>query len=502
MKIFKSIKWRLQLWYGLILVVVLAGFGFTAYQLERGRQFRHLDDELHRRIDILASNLHHPPPQEGNGDDQFSNRPPPQDQFPGDGPMQPQRHPPVFHLAPENSRLFDTNDINGFFFKIWRPVEGDNTIVAQSENYPQSNAAGPAYDHYFAEWNHYDLPDRRKFTPPKTFQFGDEQSVIQILPSSEAIEVGCSLKPLHAELRSTMLHLAGVGGLILLVGLAGGWWLVSLALKPIEAISATAAKISAGDLAQRINVAEAESELGQLAAVLNSTFARLETAFVQQKQFAADAAHELRTPVAVMLTQTQTALNRERSAPEYRDTVAACQRAAQRMRRLIESLLALARFDAGQEILRRQPFDLAQTVAECADLVQPLAAERGVKITVESRPLQIMGDAERLAQVVTNLLTNGIQFNQPGGEVRAQLETRDSLAVLTVSDTGQGIAAENLPRVFGRFFRAEQSRTGAGNAGLGLAICQAIVAAHGGTIDVVSAAGAGTTFTVRLPLGV
>ena len=108
-------------------------------------------------------------------------------------------------------------------------------------------------------------------------------------------------------------------------------------------------KISAGDLSQRINVAETESELGQLAAVLNSTFARLETAFAQQQQFAADAAHELRTPVSVMLTQTQTALNRERSAAEYRETIEACQRAAQRMRQLIESLLELARLDAGQE---------------------------------------------------------------------------------------------------------------------------------------------------------
>jgi heavy metal sensor kinase len=500
MRILKSIKWRLQLWYGLILVVVLAGFGFTAYQLERNRQFRHLDDELHQRIGILANNLHRPPPRQENGDDQFANRPPPQDQFPDGGPPQFQRRPPVFQLAPENARLFDTNDVNGFFFKITRATENGRAVIAQSDNYPPSDAAGPEYDHYFTELNHYDLPARNKMIPPKTMQFGDEQVVVEILPSSEAIEVGCSLKPVRAELRSTALHLAGIGGLILLVGLAGGWWFVSRSLKPIIEISATAVKISAGDLSQRINVAEAESELGQLAAVLNSTFARLETAFAQQKQFAADAAHELRTPVSVMITQTQTSLNRERDAASYKQTVEACQRAAQRMRKLIESLLALARFDAGQEILKRSRFDFTKTISDCAELVQPLADERDVEIFVEAKPFEIIGDSERLAQVVTNLLTNAIQYNKPEGEVRVKLESQNGLAVLIVSDTGQGIAPENLSCVFGRFFRADPSRTGAGNAGLGLAICKAIVEAHGGTIEVASAENVGTTFTVRLPI--
>jgi heavy metal sensor kinase len=286
----------------------------------------------------------------------------------------------------------------------------------------------------------------------------------------------------------------------LLVGLAGGWWLVSRALRPIENISVAAVKISAGDLSQRINVAEAESEFGQLVAVLNSTFARLETAFAQQQRFTADAAHELRTPVSVILTQTQTVLNREREAADYKQTVEACQRAAQRMRKLIESLLALARFDAGQEILKRLPFDFSKTISDCAELVQPLAEERGVKIFVEAKPLEITGDSERLAQVVTNLLTNSIQYNQPGGEVRVKLKSQNGLVEFTVADTGQGIAAEDLPRVFGRFFRADASRTGAGNAGLGLAISKAIVEAHGGTIEATSEVGAGTTFVVRLPI--
>jgi two-component system, OmpR family, sensor kinase len=269
-------------------------------------------------------------------------------------------------------------------------------------------------------------------------------------------------------------------------------------LRPIENISAAAVKISAGDLSQRINVAEAESELGKLAAVLNSTFARLESAFAQQKQFASDAAHELRTPVSVILTQTQTALNREREAADYKQTVEACQRAAQRMRKLIGALLELARLDAGQEQLKRLPLDFSKTIADCIELIRPLADERGVKIFTELAPLEISGDSERLTQVVTNLLTNAIQYNHDGGEARVKLESQSGLAILTVSDTGAGISREDLPRVFERFYRADKSRAG-GNAGLGLAISKAIVAAHGGAIEVASEENAGATFIVRLP---
>jgi signal transduction histidine kinase len=170
------------------------------------------------------------------------------------------------------------------------------------------------------------------------------------------------------------------------------------------------------------------------------------------------------------------------------------------MRKLIESLLELARFDAGQEILKRMKFDFAKMISDSTELVQTLADERGVKIMAELDALEVTGDPERLSQVVTNLLTNAIQYNQPSGEVRVKLESQTGLAVLKIADTGQGIAPEDLPRVFERFYRADKSRTGAGNAGLGLSICKAIVEAHGGTMEVASKQNVGTTFTVRLPV--
>jgi heavy metal sensor kinase len=469
MKIFKSIKWRLQIWYGFFLALVLMGFTGVSYQLESDRQYNNIDRELGDHVEQIIDSMKRPPPPRD------PNEPPPDDQ-----PFRPDRQHGGLHLPAKTfGTYFEFAGTKGFYYVIWSP---DGEELMRSTNAP-SNLSMPT-DH---EWTRTRGVLREQFVP-----VGAGRPICMIL-------AGRSIAPELKELQRMLLKQIAWAGMMLFIGLFTGWIISSRAIRPISEISSTAAKISAGDLSQRINVAEAESELGQLAAVLNSTFARLESALAQQKQFASDAAHELRTPVSVILTQTQTALNREREAADYRQTVEACQRAAQRMRKLIGSLLELARLDAGQEVLKRLHFDFSRTVSDCVELIRPLADERGVKIFADFLPLEISGDSGRLAQVVTNLLTNAIQYNKPGGEVRVKLETQNGLAVLAVADTGRGIAAEDLPRVFGRFFRADQSRTDGGNAGLGLAICKAIVEAHGGTLEVSSEPGRGTTFTLRLP---
>ena len=514
MKIFKSIKWRLQLWYGLILVAVLVGFGVTAYQLEYGRQMRRIDGELHLRFGMLINALHESMPPPILPRPRFRNPP---DEQPDDGPP-PRRlpAPSKFVLPSWLSGFFNVTNAYGYYYVISRngqELDRSTNAPANIQNLSSGNARyvnapptlpqnEPPVKYNGGITVDSELKSQRFAAgqPGAAWMHGDFREINTGVPSGEWIVIGKNITPELRELHRSALEFTLIGGIILLFGLAGGWWLVSRALKPISCISTTAVKISAGDLSQRIDVAEAESELGQLAAVLNSTFARLETAFAQQKQFASDAAHELRTPVSVILTQTQTTLNREREAASYKQTVEACQRAAQRMRRLIESLLELARFDAGQEVLKRMSFDLSRTVLDSVDMVQTLADERQVKIISGLAPLPLAGDCERLAQVVTNLLTNAIQYNRPDGEVRVKLEAQAGLAVLTIADTGQGIAPADLPHVFERFYRSDSSRTGGGNAGLGLAICKAIVEAHGGTMEAASVAGAGSIFTVRLPI--
>jgi len=476
--IFKSIKWRLQIGYGLVLAAVLTGLVCTSYQMERTRQYSNIQMEMNSHTGMIADSMRFPPPPRPDQPDQ----PPRQRPFPPD-------HPPGrLHLPPRDDLIltnaFDATGTNGFYYAIWT-WDGTRELM-RSANAPSD--VPPPVGH---EWTRVRGIYREDCVPIPAEMLPGPHMGYRIL-------VGRSIAPELYQLHRTLLILTCQAIIICLIGLLIGSRVAARAIQPIAVISTDAAKISAGDLSRRINVAETESELGKLAAVLNSTFARLETAFAQQRQFTADAAHELRTPVSVMLTQTQTALNRERSANDYKQAVEACQRAAQRMRKLIESLLELARLDAGQEPLKRLKFDLSQTAWDCVELVRPLAAARGVTIHSDLQPIEGHGDAERLGQVITNLLANAVQYNKDNGEVRISAKVQASMILLAVSDTGPGISSADLPHVFDRFYRADPSRS-SGQTGLGLAISKAIVEAHGGSIDVASTPGAGTTFTVVLP---
>ncbi|MEW6157449.1 MAG: ATP-binding protein [Verrucomicrobiota bacterium] len=494
--IFRSIRWRLQLWYALFLVLVLAGFGLTALQLQRAHELRRIDQELQERAGVLLQALGQvpedaagplPPPR------RMEPGAPPHPRPPGDGfrPPRPRGSPAdfaaprPFQIPREHAGLFDTNRSNAWYYIVWLP--GGREL---------SRSASATFEIPFP------VSASSQARSGGVRMRGPLRELFQFTPPGECVLVGRSIAPELAGLKQLAWWLSALGGCVLVAGLAGGWWLATRAIRPIDDISAAAAKIATGDLSHRISVEETDSELGRLAGVLNSTFARLESAFVQQARFTSDASHELRTPVSVILTQTQSALARDRSAAEYRETVEACQRAAQRMRRLTESLLELARFDAGQENLARLEVDLAQAAAECVELVRPLAEARALSIHAELSTARCLGDPDRLGQVLLNLLTNAVHYNRSGGEVRLITKLEGDAALCRITDTGNGIRAEDLDRIFERFYRADGARSGSAghsHAGIGLAIAKAIVESHGGSIEVESVPGAGATFTVRLP---
>jgi len=310
-------------------------------------------------------------------------------------------------------------------------------------------------------------------------------------------------RPIGAELAELRRFGAGLGtaaALVWAAALAVGAGIARRAIRPIEVIAATAERIAAGDLGSRIALQDTETELGALARVLNATFDRLCEALARQSRFTADASHELRTPLAVILSQAESALARERPAAEYREALEACQRAAKRLQHLVESLLTLARLDAGGGGPLNERVALDRVVAEALDLLRPLAAERRLEISAELQPAACTGRADELAQVALNLIANAIHYNREGGRIEVETAADGTNVRLTVRDTGIGIAPEHLPRIFERFYRADSARSRAhGRAGLGLAIAAEVARRHGGRIEVKSEPGRGSEFVVTLP---
>ena len=478
----KSIRFRLLLWFGFFLAVLIAGFGFSAYQLQKNAQMGEVDADLARRIDLVSedfrrNDLKHLPPM---GKPNFENL----DKFPRP-PQHGMRPPPPLRTPVTLSKQVKTSFTNGAYYAVWGTFE--KKLLAQSSpemtSVPQpAPTPKPTLLRY-----------RTRGTSREAFHFTERQ---------DCILVGCDISPILNQLRQFAGRIVVMGFLVLLLGLGGGFLGSSLLLDSIRQISRTALRISEGNLSERIPTRNMDRELGQLAEVLNATFARLEAAFARQRQFTADAAHELRTPLAVILSDTQTALRRERSAEEYRDTIQACEESAQKMRRLSESLLLLARMDSGTDQGPQDTMDLAERIQESLAQTRRQAEQRDIHIQLDLQPAIVSGHSEQIGRVFTNLLVNAIDYNKPSGTLRLTTRTESTAVVATVEDTGIGISPEALPHIFDRFYRVSSARSQSeGHCGLGLAICKSILDAHGATIQVASQPGQGTTFTLRFPIG-
>ncbi len=290
-----------------------------------------------------------------------------------------------------------------------------------------------------------------------------------------------------------------IGTCIALLGSMGlGFALTTRVLKPIDDITRSAAKItSADDLKTRLPWKGPPDELGRLVSVFNSAMARLEHLFSVQQRFVADVSHELRTP----LTAIRGNIDLMKHYGMDQESLAAIDSEAERMARLVNDLLLLARADNGELKLNLQELDLDILIDEAYREARILAKDRDLKVVVgEFEAVRIMGDPDRLKQLLFNLINNAIKFTPDGGQITLNLSKTEHEAIIKVADSGIGIAPEHLQRIFDRFYQADASRVRLGEgAGLGLSIAQWIVEAHHGKIQVESKLGEGTTFTVSIP---
>jgi heavy metal sensor kinase len=318
------------------------------------------------------------------------------------------------------------------------------------------------------------------------------------------IVAGSSLEPTDEELESLRGILAYLVPIALLLAGGGGWFLARQSLAPVGAMAERARQIGAENLSERLPVASPHDELGRLAESFNALLERLEASLTQQRQFMADASHELRTPVATSRTAASVALQQpHREEHEYRETLAIVEQQSARLSRLVEDMFTLARADAGSYPVRTTPMYLDEVVEDVVRAARVLASTKNVTIQLNTAAgAAFTGDEDLVRRLVGNLLDNAVRHAPAGSAVRVEVERAPRGYAVSVGDHGPGIAPEAQERIFERFYRGDAARTRMGRdhggAGLGLALARWIARVHGGDVTLVRSSTDGTTFRAEL----
>jgi heavy metal sensor kinase len=452
-----NLRWKLMLWYGGVLALVLTVFGTVTYLMMRYHLLQRIDQGLHEELSDVLSEVHRATTSDG--------------------------------LKEMLNRRFGGHE--GFDFQVTRST-GERFF------------ANPRLiDKALPLPNSVTVTDSPNYTtaPIESGRWRIVSTQAQGPDGSLTIQVGRSLAAFEHESRELLLTFLLAGPLTLLAAISGGYFLARRALRPVQSMTQTARQISAERLDQRLPVANPDDELGPLAETLNHMIGRLERSFTEMQRFTADAAHELRTPLAVIRNEAEVALRVPRTGDDYCHVLENLLEETDRLSNLADQLLFLCRQDAGISPQVRSQMALDDLLRDVVGNMQVVAQDKHVTLSLAENPAcPLMADPRQLRRVFYNLIDNAIKYTNESGRITVSNCVTDGQATIQVSDTGTGISPEHLPRIFDRFYRVDPSREGDGHgAGLGLAICQSIVRGYDGTIAVESTLGNGTTITVQLP---
>ena len=463
----RSIRFRLTVWYAGLLASLLVLFGASMYVgLERYLTWT-LRDSLSKQARQIAETLLANVNQSG-------------DAYVVDEIKE--------HYAPE------TND------RFLRVTRADGSILYAS-GVPNDKSFDPSKVPLLTG------PVDQEFSREEHLSDGSEL-LISRLPftardgSRFLIEAGAPYKQVEDVSRGLLLALAIVLPIVVAVAIGGGYILMRRALRPVDEITKSAERITSRNLSERLPLAHTGDELERLSISLNQMIARLEEAFHYIRRFTADASHELRTPLTVLRGELEAMAQQPQLAPEARETIGSVLEETERLTKIVESLLAISRLDAGEAQMERMQFDLADLVATTTEQMRLLAEDKNISLYCDAaREVEVEGDRARLKQVVVNLLDNAIKYTPKGGSINIRVKATKGSAVFDVEDNGIGMPAGALPHVFDRFYRIDKARSRQmGGAGLGLSIVKSICTAHGGWVEVESSEGQGSRFRVELPL--
>jgi heavy metal sensor kinase len=461
-----SLRVRLSLWYGTALLLILVVFGGVLYAVMARDLRNQIDHSLEEAATVAVRALEQH----------------------GVGPSL-----PFEDLAIE----FPDLAVLDKFFQIFSPA-GKITIQSPHVRRHDIPLSRTALEAAFVGQATFESARFRGESPIRLLSVPIQRGRVLV----NIVQVGTSLHEVEHSLRHLLTVFLVATPIALIVALAGGWFLAGRALRPVEAITQAAKRIAAGDLSQRLTVSPSSDEIGRLAATFNEMIARLDASFQQIRRFSADASHELRTPLTVMKGETELALRRPRAAEDYRLVLESSLEEIDRMTRIVDELLFLARADLGEVRMELLPVRLDVLVEDSQRQAAVLGQEHNVQVAVGAmEPMIVQGDELRLRELVLNLVDNAVKYSHPGGKVELALQHDKNTARLSVSDSGIGIPPETQPRIFDRFYRADAARAHAKKGtGLGLSICKWIAEAHHGRIEVQSATGQGSRFTLVLPL--
>ena len=531
--IFRSLRWRLQLWHATILLLVISGMvGVLSWEISRSH-WDTIDEELVSAARLLEGSLRLVPQPILDSLSQDLTMPPGPRLPPdfSDLDRRPQR-PPRFDppgrrgFGPE-SEIIETKPIESDATVDWDEAFGSYSVPESAKEWEAKllipdalprQIGRPGNQLYFVIWRMdnsilkqsalqrpvpnptNEIRNQLRMNRYVAIQRGPYREVLVKGPHASLICVGRRISFEADRIWARQLFLALAGAITFGLGLAGGWWMSRNATAPITKMSETASKISANNLSNRMNLDGVDSELSDLGMVLNNMLDRLDQAFEQQKQFTADASHELRTPLAGLLATTELALAKERTPDEYRKHLQYCFINATRMQKLVEGLLVLARLDHHDASTNLEPIALMPILKNCVQATELIASEKQIHVHLRPIPQKVLGNANQLERVFTNLIENAIRYNQQGGEVWIESKMLGANVAISVRDNGQGIESSDQAKIMNRFFRVEAARTHSVNGyGLGLSIAKRIVDLHHGELGVESELGVGSTFTVLLP---
>ena len=463
-----SVRARLTAWYAGLLAAILVLFGLALYTLLAHSLWAHAQESLRTRAEQLASFVESSDPTRE------------------DGTFFDLADPSVVDRFSAGGVLIQVSDAQG------RLVNRSPTLAAPG--FPLPRAVRRALDGA-ASFDRTAVPGVGPLlvhSAPITRR----GSIIGV------VQIAAPLAPVTEPLeRLRWLLLTGGAGAVV-VAAAVGQLLAYIALSPIDRITQTARAIGAGARGRRIHLGGPDDEVRRLGQAFDEMLDRIDETLERERRFTADAAHELRTPLTILKGELEVALRRERTPVAYREVLASMSQEVDRLVRLAEDLLTLARADAGGLSLQRAAVPLDAVARWAEEQFAGVARRKGVVLEAHGAgPLTVLGDLDRLRQLLTNLVINAITYTPSEGRVHLAWDREAPFARIIVGDTGCGIEPEDLPHLFQRFYRADRARArSAGGSGLGLPIAEWIVKAHGGRIEVDSFPGRGTTVTVWLPL--